>query len=551
MTWTPLARAVRLSGVGLGACAVLCASAAADIRFRETASDWGLEFKHHTGGSGKRYYPETDGSGVVLFDYDHDGDLDVFFVDSAPLPGYDGEAPRSVLYRNDGSGRFVDVTERSGIEVAGYGMGGTSADYDGDGDLDLYVTQFRDNQLFRNDGDGTFTDVTAVAGVGDPLWSMSAAFADVDRDGDLDLYVTNYIDYSIEDPTLCYNEMLGVGAFCHPELFEGLPDRFYLNRGDGTFVDRTAAAGFGTATGKAMGIAVTDFDNDDWLDVYVANDTTPNLLFRNRGDGTFADVSLISGTAFSDTGLPEAGMGVAAADIDEDGLVDIYVTNFALETNALYRNLGNGVFVDVRTAFGVAPPSLVLLGFGTAFADFDFDSDLDLAVANGHILDNVELMEERDDLTYKQPNQILENLGGGRFREAASGLDVVAASRGLAAGDLDGDGDLDLVITNSNDVAEVFENVSEGVGESIAVDLGASPGSSLAIGSRIELLSGDRRQSREVLSADSYLSQSGQTARFGLGSIDAPHRLQVRWSDGRRIRIERVDPGRRYRIWPN
>ncbi len=545
-------RRIRAGRLGLLFCALALFGMASGsrIRFRETAEDWGLAFRHHNGGSGKRYYPETDGSGVALFDYDHDGDLDVFFVDSAALPGYEGEPPRSILYRNDGGGRFVDVTESSGIRVAGYGMGATSADPDGDGDLDLYVTQFRDNQLFRNNGDGTFTDVTAAAGVGDPRWSMSAAFADVDRDGDLDLYVTNYIRYSIEDPVLCYNEIHDVGAFCHPELFEGLPDRFYANRGDGTFVDRTAEAGFSGAWGKAMGVVVSDFDNDDWLDVYVANDTTPNSLFRNRRDGTFEDVSLVSGTAFSDTGLPEAGMGVAAADVDEDGLVDIYVTNFALETNAFYRNLGNGVFVDVRTSAGVAPPSLVLLGFGTAFADFDLDSDLDLAIANGHILDNVELMEERADLTYRQRNQILENLGGARFREVEdSGVDVIAASRGLATGDLDGDGDLDLVITNSNDVAEVYENVSTGVGEWLAVDLGESAGGALAIGSRIELVTAARRQSRDVVSADSYLSQSSQTVRFGLEEPSSPHRLQVRWSDGRRMAIAGVKPGRRYRLW--
>ncbi len=534
----------------LGLAMSAAAPAQSPIRFREVARDWGLEFKHHNGGSGKRYYPETDGSGVVIFDYDHDGDPDVLFIDSAELPGYQGESPRSILYRNDGPGRFVDVTDRARLSVTGYGMGGSSADYDGDGDLDLYVTHFRENQLFRNNGDGTFSDVTAAAGVGDPRWSMSAAFADLDRDGDLDLYVTNYIDYSLDKPTLCYNEMLGVGAFCHPELFDALPDRYYRNRGDGSFVERTAEAGFAIGAGKAMGVVITDLDNDDWLDVYVANDTTPNSFFRSRGDGTFDDASLVSGTAFGDTGLAEAGMGVAAADVDEDGLVDLYVTNFALETNALYRNLGNGVFVDARTALGVAQPSLVLLGFGTLFADFDLDGDVDLAVANGHILDNVELMEERADLTYRQPNQILENLGGGRFRELTdSGLDVIAASRGMASADLDADGDVDLVITNSNDVAEVYENVSTPGGGWLAVDLGPAPGSALAIGSRLELLSGGTRQSRDVMPVDSYLSQSCQTARFGVIAIDSGLELRVRWSDARRTRYTDLPAGRRVRLW--
>ncbi len=518
------------------------------IRFREVSREWGLEFRHHNGGSGKRYYPETDGSGVVLFDFDGDGDLDVFFVDSEALPGYEGEAPRSLLYRNDGANRFVEVTERAALDVHGYGMGGSSADYDGDGDLDLYVTHFRENQLFRNDGDGTFTDVTEEAGVGDDRWSMSAAFADLDRDGDLDLYVTNYIVYSIEQPTLCFNDMLGVGAFCHPELFEAQADRYFVNNGDGTFSDRTVESGFAVAAGKGMGVVTTDLDNDGWLDLYVANDTTPNTLFRNRGDGRFEDSSLLSGTALGDTGLAEAGMGVAAADVDEDGFVDLYVTNFALETNALYRNLGDGLFVDGRTALGVAQPSLVLLGFGTVFSDFDLDGDLDLAVANGHILDNVELMEERKDLTYKQPNQILENVGGGRFRElSGGGLDVIAASRGLAQGDLDGDGDVDLVITNSNDRAEVYENVSQRAAW-LAVDLGGAPGSALAIGSRIELLADGRRQSREVASVDSYLSQSSRTAIFGLTGTEGERVLRVRFADGSRRRFEDVPIGKRLRL---
>lgn len=526
--------------------------APSEIRFQETASAWGLDFRHHSGGSGKRYYPETDGSGVVVLDYDFDGDPDVLFVDSAPLPGYEGAPTGSVLYRNDGSGRFVDVTGSSGLhQIHGYGMGGSAADYDNDGDLDLYVTHFRANQLFRNRGDGTFVDATDAAGVGDDLWSMSSAFADLDRDGDLDLYVTNYIDYPIDNPTLCFNEMLGVGAFCHPELFEPLPDRLYVNRGDGTFVDGTIGAGLAGRVGKAMGVVVTDLDNDDWLDLYVANDTTPNSLFRNLGDGTFEDASLLSGTAFGDTGLAEAGMGVAAADVDEDGWIDLYVTNFALETNALYRNLGSGVFVDARTPFGVAQPSLVLLGFGTVFADFDFDADIDLAIANGHILDNVELMEEREDLTYRQPNQVMENLGGGKFKEVeGSGLGTPAVSRGLATADLDRDGDIDLLITNSNDVAEVYENRTGDAGNWLAVELGETSGGAAAYGSRLVLTTPGRRQSRDVFSSDSYLSRSEPIPRFGLGSHDGPSDLAIRWADGRRSRFLELPVGRRYRVIP-
>ena len=300
-----------------------------------------------------------------------------------------------------------------------------------------------------------------------------------------------------------------------------------------------------------MGVVVLDLDGDDWLDIYVANDTTPNTLFRSRGDGTFDDASLLSGTAFGDTGLAEAGMGVTAADVDGDARADIYVTNFALETNALYRNLGDGLFVDSRSLLGLAQPSLVMLGFGTTFADFDLDADVDLAIANGHILDNVELMEERADLTYKQRNQLLVNDGGGRFTEVVeSGLDVIAASRGLAVGDLDGDGDEDLVITNSNDSAEVYENVSSRRGRGLAIDLGESPGLAVANGARLDLASGERRQRRDLSPVDSYLSQSGSTVRFGLGAAARADELQVRWADGRRSRLLDLPAGRRVRVWP-
>ena len=523
--------------------------AAGELRFREVSASWDLDFRHHNGGSGKRYYPETDGSGLALFDFDHDGDLDVLFVDGAPLPGYQGDPPRSVLYRNDGSGRFVDRMEAAKLDLRGYGMGAASADFDADGDLDLYVTHLRDNQLFRNEGDGTFTDVTAAAGVGDSLWSMSAAFADMDRDGDLDLYVANYIDYSLEDPTLCFNEMLGIGAFCHPELFDALPDRFYRNRGDATFEDATAAAELAVEPGKAMGVIVVDLDDDGWLDVYVANDTTPNHLFRNRGDGTFQDTSLLSGTSFGDSGVAEAGMGVTAADVDGDSRLDIYVTNFSLETNALYLNQGSSFFVDSRSVVGLAQPSLVPLGFGTAFEDFDLDGDPDLAVANGHILDNVELMEEREDMTYRQPNQLFENLGRGRFAEVKdSGIDVVLASRGLARGDLDGDGDADLAITNSNDRVEVYENVGATGAGWLAVDLGETPGGAAALGARVDVSAGGKRQRRDLLPVDSYLSQSESLVRFGLGESERVESLDVRWVDGARSRFLDLPGSRRVRV---
>ena len=429
----------------------LASPSSAEIRFREVASEWGLDFRHHHGGSGERYMLETMVGGVILFDYDYDGDVDIFFVDGGQLPGYEGEKARSILFRNDGQGHFVDVTERAALELAVYGCGGTAGDVDGDGDLDLYLTAFGENALFRNQGDGTFQEVGRESGVADPLWSASAAFADVDRDGDLDLYVANYVDWGVDNNKFCGDRKTGVRGYCQPGIFNGLPDRLYRNRGDGIFVDDAQTAGFEGARNAGLGVAFADFDDDGWVDLYVANDLDPNFLFSNRGDGTFEDVSLLSGVAFSDTGQMEAGMGVELADLDGDGHIDIVVTNFALETNAFYKNIGDGLFIDNRFPSNIAESSLLFLTFGVVAVDVDHDRDLDLVLANGHILDNAEELSAVG--TYAQQNQIMENLGGGRFRMRMDvGADEVRVSRGLAYGDLARDGDLDLVFNNSNQV---------------------------------------------------------------------------------------------------
>ncbi|HEY9421853.1 MAG TPA: CRTAC1 family protein [Thermoanaerobaculia bacterium] len=495
------------------------------IKFREVSKDWGIDFRHHHGGSGERFMVETMVGGVVIFDFDNDGDEDLFFVDGGSLPGYKGEPARSRLFRNDG-GRFTDWTDRSGIKVTTYGNGGTAGDVDGDGDLDLFVTGFVADQLFRNNGDGTFTDVTAKAGVSDPFWSTSAAFADPDHDGDLDLYVANYVDFSTSNHKFCGDRQRNLRGYCHPDVYNGLPHRFYRNRGDGTFEDATKAAGLSGAVGPGLGVVFGDMDNDGWEDLYVANDTKPNFLFRNQGKGTFEDMSLLSGTSVGENGQPEAGMGVDVGDYDGDGLQDIVVTNFELETNALYRNLGGAAFVDSRSPAGVAEPSLMFLAFGVAFADLDQDGDLDLVVANGHINDNAH--EFLQGSQYRQRNQVFENMGNGKFREdKATGMDVVRVSRGLATGDLDGDGDLDVAIVDSNEPAEVYENTSA-AGNWLQVDLAALTGNRFGIGARIEVEAGGKRQIRDVKTASSYLSQNALAVHFGLGKAGKVDRLIVR-----------------------
>ncbi|HZF12898.1 MAG TPA: CRTAC1 family protein [Thermoanaerobaculia bacterium] len=509
---------------------------AGPFRFREVASAWGIDFRHHHGGSGKHYMVETVGGGVVLFDYDGDGDLDVLFVDSGALPGYQGEAPKTRLFRNDGNGRFVDVTDRSGIKVKAYGMGGTAGDVDGDGNLDLYISAFGPDQLFHNNGDGTFTDVTAKAGLGDPRWSTAAAFADYDKDGHLDLYVANYVAFDVEHNRYCGNREKGIQGYCTPEAYEGETGILYHNRGDGTFEDVTQKAGLGAAKGAGLGAVWGDIDNDGWPDLYVANDRSPNFLFRNRGNGSFEDVSLTSGTGYSPQGLAEGSMGVDISDYDNDGLLDIVVANFELETDALYKNLGGGTFTDARYPSGIAEPSLLYLKFGIAFADLDQDGDLDLVVANGHVQDHPEAFNGVK--PFAQKNQLFENLGNGRFREVTdSGVDAERVHRGLAVGDLDGDGDLDLVIAALNDKAEVWENLGGSAsGSSFEVDLQGTKSNGFGIGARLELEAGGKRQIREVKTGTSYLSQSALTAHFGLGKSGDSRkadRLTIRWPSGK------------------
>jgi hypothetical protein len=515
------------------------------IRFTEISGDWGISFRHHHCGTGSFYMVETMGSGVVVFDYDGDGDEDLFFVDSGLLPGCE-EEPRSVLYRNDG-GRFVDVTERAAITISGYGMGAVAGDVNGDRFVDLYVTAFGSNQLFLNRGDGSFIDATEAAGVGDSLWGASTSLADTDADGDLDLYVTNYVDFTLENNPACGSPVRELISYCHPEVFDPQPDRFFRNRGDGVFEDATVEAGFEAAVGRGLGVVFGDTDADGDQDLYVANDMNANFLFENQGDGTFIDVALLAGTALSDRGQPEAGMGVDLGDLDGDGLPEIMVTHLDQQSNAVYSAGEGSVFRDRRFPSMLAEASIPKVGFGVVFVDIDSDADLDIVVANGHIIHNVE--EWGRGTTYRQPNQIFLNDGSGRFEEVIGvGLDVVRASRGLATGDLDGDGDLDLVISNSNEESEVYRNDSSAAGEWIRIDLVGGSGGA-GIGSSVTLAVDGVRRVTEVRTASSYLSQSATTLHLGMGAARRPGVLELRWPDGRRQRIHLSVASRRLTIW--
>jgi hypothetical protein len=524
-------------------------AAARGLHFRRVDREWGIDFVHGHGGSGRYYMVEANGGGILLFDFDNDGDTDIFLANGASLPGYEGPRPRCALYRNDGKRGFSEISHQAGLEIPVYASGGSAGDVDGDGDLDLYITAFGRNLLYLNEGGGTFRLSPATATVADPSWSSSAAFADVDRDGDLDLYVVNYVDFSLENNKACGDQKRNLRGYCGPDVYRGVGDRFYRNRGDGTFEDHTTEAGFGQALGAGLALSFGDLDDDGDQDLYVANDLTANFLYLNRGDGTFQERALLAGTAFGDRGLAEASMGIDLGDLDGDGRFDILVTNYEGETHALYGNGGSLLFTDRRFASGLAEPTLRMLAFGIASGDFDHDGDLDLVMANGHVRENAAAFNRLS--TYKQPNQIFENLlGQGRFREVKNaGLSAVEASRGLALGDLDQDGDLDLVISNVGGPVEVYENLSPKNGQGwLQVQLRSSHGEPFAIGARVVVHTGDRVQHRELRTGSSFMSQHDLPLHFGLGQAKKVDRLVVHWPDGSVQTLRDVEAGQRLRI---
>jgi hypothetical protein len=506
----------------------------------ESAATSGLAFTHVNGATGRYYMPEVMGSGVALFDYDNDGDLDVFLVQSGPLAG--PTAPTSRLFRNDlkvGAGgrphlRFTDVTRASGIEIRSYGMGAAVGDYDSDGDLDLFVTSFGPEALWRNNGDGTFSDVTAAAGVSDPLWSTSAAFLDYDRDGDLDLFVANYLDFTIAGHKACRD---GVGAldYCTPRAYTPVPDRLYRNDGNGKFSDVTEASGVSKADGAGLGVSVGDYNGDGWLDLYVANDGNANQLWLNQRNATFVDDGLLSGSAVNAAGNPEGSMGVASGDFDADGDEDLFVTNIVGETFVLYANDGRGSFEDGRVRSGLAAPTAALTGFGTDWFDYDNDGWLDLFAANGAV--NIVEAQRGEAFPYRMRNQLFRNLGSGRFEETSAeggaAFKTVDVGRGAAFGDVDNDGDTDIVVTHNNGRAQLLLNQAGGGHHWLQVRLQQPSGNRFGLGAKVGVERAGRPTLwRRVKTDGSYLSASDLRAHFGLGPSAALDAVVVQWPDG-------------------
>ncbi len=508
------------------------------VKFVDVTASAGITFVHTNGASGTRYLPESNGSGAAFFDYDNDGDLDLYLVNSAAFPGFQVETePINVLYQNNGDGTFTDVTARAGVGDTGYGQGCAAGDYDNDGDQDLYVTNLGPNVFYQNNGDGTFTDVTAKAGVGDRGWGTSCAFADYDHDGDLDLYVVNYLDFTVETHQEC--RARGYPIYCGVDVYDGVADVLYRNDGQGRFTDVTKPSGVYNPEGKGFGVVWFDYDNDADLDIYVVNDMVRNFLYRNQGDGTFEDVSLMAGAGYNEEGMPEAGMGTDAGDFNRDGLLDLFVTNYQGETNTLYLNEGNGFFTDIALASGAGQASWRYLGWGTRFFDHDNDGDLDIFVANGHINDNI---EEWDDIgTYAQQNYLFDNTGAEgespfRFRDISATLlaDFTreAVSRGAAFGDYDNDGDLDILVTNVAAAPVLLRNDGGNRRNWLGVRVVGTRANRDAIGARVKVVSGSLVQVGEVRSGSGYLCQNDLRLLFGLNQHATVDSVIVRWPGG-------------------
>jgi hypothetical protein len=520
--------------------------------FTEEAAASGLDFVHFNGMSGETYYPEIMAPGAGLLDYDNDGDLDIYIVQGQMLGSgktlKDALFPpmgelRDRLFRNDlrtESGRrvvrFTDVTSASGIDVRTYGMGVAAGDVDNDGFVDIYRTGLNGSVLLRNNGNGTFNDVTAKSGTGNRGgWGVSAAFVDYDRDGWLDLFVGNYLIYSIEADLDCLS-VTGQADYCPPNSYRGQPDKLYRNRGDGTFEDVTARALVGGAYGPALGVSTADFNGDGWIDVYVGNDGEPNQLWINQKDGTFRDNAFLAGAAVNGAGNAEASMGIDAGDFDNDGDEDLFITNWLAQMNVLYVNDGRGMFEDRKAASALGPPSLAKTGFGTAWFDYDNDSWLDLLTANGSVSIIEAQARAKDPFPLKMPNQLYRNLGNGRFEDvsprAGRAFELLEVSRGAAFGDIDNDGDADVVVANAAGPLRLMMNHVGNRNRWVGLRLTGRGGRDM-LGARVEVIRSSGTLVRRVRSDGSYASANDPRVLLGLGTSTESPRIRVRWPDGR------------------
>jgi hypothetical protein len=518
------------------------------VTFTEVpAKESGISWTHNNAMSPQRYLPETVGAGCAFFDYDNDGWMDVYLVNSGPSDFYAPKpSPRNALYRNNRNGTFADVTDRAGVAGETFGMGAAAGDYDGDGWQDLYVTAYGRNILYRNNGNGTFTDVTARAGVAAPGWSTCATWFDFDKDGRLDLFVSSFVLYNKE--MSCGNNRLGRNFYCIPRIFKPRPSFLFRNNGDGTFADVSAASGIAASPGKSFGAVATDVNNDGLPDLFVANDTMPNFLFVNKGGGKFEEVGLAAGVAYGEAGNPRSGMGVDAADYDGDGWQDLFVANIDQELFSLYRNQKDLTFTDEPGE--IAPATRLLSGWGLKFFDYDNDGDPDLFLANGHPDDMVETLTTR--VKYKEPILMFENTGRGFDDVSAESGAAFAKSfpaRGMAVGDYDNDGDLDLLISNNGEAPALLRNEGGNRNNWVGLDLvaakGGGPG---AAGAVITWQAGALRQSRLKTSGGSYLASHDPREILGLGRGPKADAVEIRWPSGKIDKLSNLPAGAYVRV---
>jgi len=524
-------------------------SSANAVTFRDITQKAGMHFVHNNAAFGKKYLPETMGPGVAFIDYDNDGWPDIFIVNGMDWPGHASKRSTPKLYHNNHDGTFTDVTHKAGLDVEMFGMGVAVGDYDNDGYDDIFVTALGQNRLFHNNGNGTFTDVTQKAGLLGPReFSTSAAWVDYDRDGKLDLVVANYVQWSLEGDLYCTLDGKSK-SYCTPESYKGASVRLWHNRGDGTFEDVTQKAGLWDPTSKTLGIAILDYDNDGWPDLLFSNDTQPNKLYRNNGNGTFTEKAIVAGVAFSEDGVARAGMGVDAADYDRSGMASILITNFSNQMLSLYHNEGKGLFVDEAPRSEVGRNSLLTLGFGCFFFDYDLDGWPDILIANGHIDGDIQRVQPN--VKYAMPPHIFRNLGKGNFQEVTKSLGAGFATprvgRGAAYGDINNDGRLDLLLSTNGGPVYLFENDFTGSpgssNKSLRIKLIGTRSNRDGIGTVVKLTAGGESQSEMLRSGSSYLSASELVLTFGLAMHQQADSIELRWPSGQVDKLANVAAG--------
>ena len=530
-----------------------------NILFKDYSAEHSLNFIHDHGGSGEYYYVESMGSGICLIDYDNDGDLDAYFPQGAPLPGWKKDKIlENKLYRNDGA-NWVDVTQNAGVGDKSYSMGCACADFDNDGDTDLYVTNFGHDVFYLNEGDGTFKDVTKELGIENKEMGASAAFFDSDKDGWLDLYVTNYVQYSTDENPECIGRMhtpdhgkTHVRSYCDPDNFFGEADKFFYNN-KGIFIDRSSRSGINRVQYKGLGVVPGDVDNDGDMDIYVANDKEMNLLFINNGKGRFVEKALAMGVGYNGDGLAEAGMGVDFGDFNRDGWLDIFVTHFTGETNTLYENQGLGYFTDASMETGLGKPSIPFLAFGTKFIDLNLDGWLDIFVANGHVIDNINLINKK--YQHAQHNQVYMNKKNSTFEDKTydigGDLTQKAVSRGSAFGDIDNDGDIDYIVSNNNQSASLMYNVGDPSNNWIGIELEGVDCNRDAIGTKLTLISKSGTQIAWINPASSYLTSNDKRIVFGIEKDNKIVSLEISWFGSNTQTLLNMEPNYYYKIIQN